>query len=68
MLLALAILVALVVTLLVCMGPAEPKESFWTQYGGAVPPCEQVRRFYAAEKGVPDPPWAETHLPRACCC
>ncbi len=40
-------------------------EPFWTQYGGAVPPDEQVRRFDAAD--VPDKPWAEAYWPPQLC-
>ena len=38
-------------------------ETFWTEYGGAIPQDEQVRRFDAAEKGVPDEAWAEAYWP-----
>jgi hypothetical protein len=43
------------------------RDPFWTQYGGAVPPDEQARRFDAAEKGVPDMPWAEAYWPPNFC-
>lgn len=42
-------------------------DPFWTQYGGAIPPDEQARRFDAAEKGVPDMPWAEANWPPNIC-
>lgn len=45
----------------------ETRDTFWTQYGGAVPADEQVRRFDAAEKGVPDMPWAEAYWPPNYC-
>lgn len=43
------------------------KGSFWTQYGGAIPPDQQARRFDAAEKGVPDEPWALAYWPPQYC-
>jgi hypothetical protein len=42
-------------------------DKFWTQYGGAIPADEQVRRFDAAEKGVPDMAWAEAYWPPNYC-
>lgn len=45
----------------------ERKSGFWTQYGGAIPADEQVRRYDAAEKGVPDMPWAEAYWPPNYC-
>jgi len=41
------------------------RDGFWTQYGSAVE--EQVRRVDAAEKGVPDMPWAEAYVPPNFC-
>lgn len=46
---------------------ANTRNSFWTQYGGAIPPNEQARRFDAAEKGVPDMAWAEAYWPPNFC-
>ena len=43
------------------------KDGFWTQYSGAVPTCQQVRRVDAAEKGVPDEAWALAYLPPNYC-
>ena len=64
--------VVLIIIIFVAMGrrdgpPPGPKDSFWTQYGGAIPPAEQARRFDAAGKGVPDTPWAEAYWPPIPC-
>ena len=64
------IIAAVVVLILICTAAvrdSKPGDSFWTQYGGAIPPDEQARRFDAAEKGVPDMAWAEAYWPPNYC-
>lgn len=70
-----AIVAAIVVLIVICCfcysksGPGGSgfRDRFWTQYGGEVPPDEQVRRVDAAEKGVPDMAWAEAYKPPNFC-
>lgn len=65
-----AIFAAIVVLILICIyavRDSKSRDSFWTQYGGAIPPDEQARRFDAAEKGVPDMAWAEAYWPPNYC-
>lgn len=67
-----AVAVILVLLLLFFLGPrnaggGHDKGSFWTQYGGAIPPDQQARRVDAAEKGVPDMAWAVAYWPPRYC-
>jgi len=62
-----AIIVIIIVMVIVMTAKPGAADKFWTQYGGAIPPDEQARRFDAAEKGVPDMAWAEAYWPPNYC-
>ena len=63
-----ALVVVIIIIVAICAERGfGPRDTFGTQYGGAVPPDEQARRFDAAEKGVPDMAWAEAYWPPNYC-
>jgi hypothetical protein len=62
-----AVVLLIIVMVYYATRPGKGRDSFWTQYGGAIPPDEQGRRFDAAEKGVPDMAWAEAYWPPGFC-